>query len=396
MTDVQDIQALVDEILPEVAAIRRALHQMPEIALQETDTAAAIREKLAELDVEVLPPFLETDVVAILRGRADGENVTLRADMDALPMDEQTGAAHASRRPGCMHACGHDGHIAMVLGAAAVLQRLRETFDGSVRFVFQPGEEMAAAGKDLVAAGALRDPEPRAILALHAWQGMPTGVIASRPGPMMGAADFFEVVIHGRGAHASMPERSVDPILTACRVVEALQSVASRRMSPLDPVVVSVCRIHGGSADNIIPDRVALQGTVRYLDPVMLEPIRRAMTQEIEGTCAAAGATCDFSYVHDYVPTINHAEIVALGERVAREALGPDGWRELKRPSMGAEDFAYYLTEHPGAMFYLGMGEDSPPLHSPQFDFNDEALRAGMIFLVAATLEALRTGAAGD
>jgi len=385
----QSIEALVEHVLPEMVRIRHAIHQNPELALQEHDTSALIRQTLDSAAVRTLKPFLETDVVAMVAGRGEGKNVTLRADIDALPLQEKTGLPYQSNRDGMMHACGHDGHTAAVLGAALALNDLKDHFDGSVRFVFQPGEEVVAAGKDLVEKGALLDPPPDAVLALHAWSGLPEGAIASKPAAIMAAADFFRITILGKGAHGSMPEVSIDPILAAARVVEALQSVASRRVSPLDPVVISVCRVCGGTNSNIIPDTAELEGTTRYLAPRTGEEVPGLMEQAIKGACDTVGASYEFSYVKKYVPTINDEEIVAVGRKVTQEVLGPASWIELDEPAMGGEDFSFYITEYPGAMFRLGMGEAAPALHTPRFDFNDNALKPAITFLVSATMELL-------
>jgi len=388
---VAQLPALVAEVLPRVAEVRHRLHQTPELALQETQTAAFIHETLVALGLQPREPLLGTDVIALLEGPGPGPNVTLRADIDALPLQEKTGVPYQSTHSGCMHACGHDGHTAMLLGAAMVLCRLREHLPGSVRFVFQPGEEVVAAGRHLVAKGALRDPEPAAVFALHAWPGYPLGAVCSRPGPMMAAAEFFRIVIRGKGAHGSRPEASVDPILTAARVVEALQSVVSRQISPLESAVVSICRIAAGSNGNIIPDSAELEGTTRSLKAEVGQQLPALMERTIKGVCDSTGASYEFHYSDSYIPTVNHAGMVALGQRVATRWLGPESWVDLPQPCMGGEDFAYYLRDHPGAMFFLGMGETCPSLHSAQFDFCDEALRNGITFLVGAALEALAT-----
>lgn len=388
---IAQVPLLVAEVLPRVVEVRHRLHRIPEMALQETETAALLREAVTALGLRPREALLGTDVIALLEGPHPGPNVTLRADTDALPLQEKTGVPYASTHPGCMHACGHDGHTAMLLGAAMVLCRLRDCLHGSVRFVFQPGEEVVAAGRDLVAKGALRDPEPAAVFALHAWPGYPLGTVCSRPGPMMAAAEFFRIVIRGKGAHGSRPEAGVDPILTAARVVESLQSVVSRQISPLESAVVSVCRFTAGSNGNIIPDSAELEGTTRSLKAEVGRQLPILMERTLKGVCDAMGASYEFHYSDSYIPTVNHAGMVALGQRVATRRLGPDAWIELPQPSMGGEDFAYYLHDYPGAMFFLGMGETCPSLHSPQFDFRDEALRNGVTFLVGAALEALGT-----
>jgi amidohydrolase len=393
MTSTEDIRRrvpdLVEGILPEVTEIRHRLHQAPELALEEHGTAALVRQTLAAVGLEPRRPLLGTDVVAVLQGAHAGPNVTVRADMDALPVQEKTGLPYQSQHDGRMHACGHDGHTAMLLGSVRVLCQLQAELRGSVRFVFQPGEEVVAAGRELVARGALLDPEPAAVLALHAWPGLPVGVICSRPGPLMAAAEFFTITIHGKGAHGSKPDQSVDPILTAARVIEALQSVVSRHVSPLESAVVSICRIGAGTNGNIIPDTAVLEGTLRSLKLEVGQQLPVHMERIIKGICDAMGATYEFACSGAYIPTVNDAGIVALGRRVAEAVLGSEHWLELEQPSMGGEDFAYYIRDYPGAMFFLGMGETCAPLHSPQFDFTDTALRHGIAFTVATVLEAL-------
>jgi len=326
MESVDAVEAQVDRILPDIRQIRHKIHENPELSLREFETAALVRDVLSTTQATLLEPFLSTDVVAILRGDRKGKNVTLRADMDALPLREESGHSYRSRNDGIMHACGHDGHTAMLLGAAMVLNSFTDRFDGSVRFVFQPGEEVVAAGRDLVARGALENPEPDALFALHAWSGIPEGAISSKPGVFLVAADFFSIVIEGRESHGSTPEDSIDPILTAARVVEGLQAIPSRMVSSLDSVVVSVCRISGGTNSNIIPGRVDLEGTVRYLNSETGELIPRYMERIVRGICDAMGATYSFSYSTPYIPTVNHPEIVALGEEVTTARLGPSQW----------------------------------------------------------------------
>jgi amidohydrolase len=387
----QRLKDEIDRILPEIINIRHAIHQNPEIAVKEYKTAELIRKTLKTTDIRLLEPFLVTDVVGILEGRGKGKNVTLRADIDALPMQEITGLPYASQTEGLMHACGHDGHTAMLIGAALVLNRFSNEFSGSVRFVFQPGEEIVAAGKDLVAKGALQDPPPDAVAALHAWPDIGEGVIGSKPGVMMAAADFFKLIIKGRGAHGARPEISIDPVLTAARVVEGLQVVVSRNISVLDPAVLSVCRICGGTNSNVIPDTVELEGTTRYFKPELSQKIAADMERIIKGVCDSMGASYEFSYASPYIPTINHAAIVDVGRKIAAEVLGPEFWQELHNPSMGGEDFSYYIREYPGAMFRIGMGGESAALHNTRFDFNDNALKNGVLFLVAFALDVLST-----
>ncbi len=388
--DLKRLSGEIEKILPLVTEIRRTIHRNPEIALKEFDTAALVRKTLKGTGVNALKPFLETDVVGILKGKKPGKNVTLRADIDALPLQEKTGLPYASKRQGFMHACGHDGHTAMLIGAALILSRMRDEIQGSVRFVFQPGEEIVAAGKNLVEKGALRDPRPDAVFALHAWSGMPLGALAAKPGVMLAASDFFTIRIKGKGAHGSRPEDAIDPILTAARVIESLQAVVSRRFGALDAAVLSVCRMSGGTNANIIPDSAEIEGTTRYLKPQFKQKMLKEIKTIVKGVCDSMGASFELSYVSPYIPTINDEKMVALGKETALDLFGKKNWIDLDAPSMGAEDFSYFIKNHPGAMFRLGMGEKCALLHNPYFDFNDRALRNGILLLVSVTLRVLQ------
>ena len=393
MTDPAHLSALVDQIVPRVRALRHQIHQHPELAREEFETAARVRRVLAPLDLRVLKPYLETDVVALLAGHGPGPCVALRADMDALPLEEKTGLPYRSRIAGRMHACGHDGHTAMLCGAALVLNRLRKSFDGTVRFVFQPGEENVAAGRDLVAAGALDRPAPAAnyALALHGWGGHPIGQIAARPGLAFANAAMFRIDIRGKGAHGSQPHLAVDPLLTGARIVEALQSVPAGGFNPLAPLVVQVTHFEAGHTSNVIPDEAFLEGTVRTLDSRIARAVPGQIRRIANGICSATGAHARVHYTQPYVPLHNNAAVVDRGRRVARNLFGRQGWAEVRDPSMGGEDFAYFLRKRPGALFRLGMGRHSAPGHSPFYDFEDRALRNGILFLVRMTLDILES-----
>lgn len=382
------LKALVDRVCPEVIALRRRLHQHPELAGEEYQTASLVRKTLAGTRIQFHKPFLKTDVVGLLKGRRPGRNVTLRADMDALPLPEKSILAYASKRQGYMHACGHDGHTAMLVGVAKVLSQLSGDFSGTVRFVFQPGEEVVALGRELVARGALANPDPDMIFALHGWPGYPEGAICARNGVIMAAAGFFKLVIQGRGAHGSRPDLAIDPILTGARVVESFAAL-SREVSPFHSATLSVCRFEGGTNGNVIPDTVEIEGTVRFLDPMAGKKLVARMRQLAKGVCASMGATCQFTYVQPYIPTVNHDTAVALGQGVARRLLGSGAWKDVETPSMGGEDFSYYIRKSPGAMFWLGLGEKSHGLHNPHFNFNDRVIRNGILFLAGCALAAL-------
>lgn len=379
------------EILPGIIEFRHALHRIPEMAGAEFETARTIRERLAGLDLEVLPPFLGTDVVAILHGRGPGRNVTLRADIDALRVHEETGAAYASRHDGRMHACGHDGHAAMVMGAAELLASQRDSFDGSVRFVWQPGEENRAMGRDLIEAGALENPRADLVTALHGMPGLPVGVLALRNGAMMASCAHFKVTIRGRGGHSSRPHQAIDPVVAAAAIVVELQSVVSRRIDPQQAAVLSVCRIAGGELANVIPDEVVLEGTARALDMEVAAALETGLREVVEAVSRAHRTRCEIDYRLAYPVTLNAPEPTALARRVIRETVGDERFVELAASSMEAEDFAYYLQRYPGVYVKLGTGENCPALHNSKFDFPDAALAAGIEYLVNFTSAGLIT-----
>ncbi len=386
---------LASGIAPGMVELRHALHRAPETRFKETSTAASIRGELAKLPVTVLPPLLGTDTEAVLEGKGAGRTVLLRADIDALPLPDRTGRPWQSTREGASHACGHDGHVAMLLGAARLLCGMREELAGRVLFVFQPAEEEEGGGKMLIGKGLLeRGPCPAAAFALHGWPGLPVGSVGAGSGTVMAAADRFFVTVKGTGGHGALPHRATDPVLAAAHVVAALQSVVSRSVDPLAPAVVSVCSIHGGHASNVIPDSVTLEGTVRYFDARLRAHIAGRIDAVARDTAAAFGCAHELAYEDGYVPLVNDPAMVALARAVVDRHLGPGAWNDTDPLTMGAEDFAYYLEKVPGAMLRLGLGEAWPRLHTPAFDFNDEAMAAGIAFLAGAALAFCNGGAA--
>jgi amidohydrolase len=383
-----ELRSRVADILPEIVELRHALHCIPETHFQERDTAAAVRHMLATTRLEVLPPLIETDVVALLRGAAPGRCLLLRAELDALPVEEKSGAAWSSSRPGKAHSCGHDGHMAILLGVARVLEGFAGDLSGSVRFVFQPAEEEARGGRALLEKGLLElEPRPDMAFALHGWVGLPVGTLAAAPGAVMAAADRFLIVIRGKGGHAALPHRAVDPIVTAAHAVTALQTVVSRSVDPLEAAVVSVTRIEGGHASNVIPDAVALEGTIRYFDQAQGELLRRRIKGIVAGVCDAGECAHEVKFSDGYAPLVNDAPAVALARAAVTAYLGKDAWAAEHPRTMGAEDFSFYLERVPGALLRLGLGEGWPPLHSAGFDFNDQSLEPGMVALAGLALD---------
>jgi amidohydrolase len=371
------IKALIAALTPEVVAARHHLHQNPELSLHERQTAAFVAERLRALGMdEVRTGVGGHGVVGTLRGAADGPTIALRADMDALPIQEESDLPYKSSSPGVMHACGHDGHTSTLLGTAAALARMRDRIRGSVRFVFQPAEEIVEGARKMCAEGAMDGVD--AVVALHGWNGLDVGQIGVRSGPMMASSDTFQITIKGRGAHAAMPHLSVDPIVVGAQIVTAFQTVVSREIAPTDSVVVTVAKFHAGTADNIIPGTAELEGTVRCLKQPIRETMAECLERIVAGICGAARAEFTFGYRYGVPVTVNHAGVIALIEEVGREMLGEANVVALEAPSMGAEDFSLYLDHAPGAMFRLGVGLDKPPLHTPCYNFGDAPLPVGI------------------
>jgi len=401
--DPKDLRKRVREILPEITEIRRGLHRIPEIKLEERQTSKRIRELVDDTRIELLEPYIGTDVVGLLwgtksdthRDAADrtprsGINVTLRADIDALPIEENSGKSWKSEHSGRAHSCGHDGHMAILIGTLKVLDGLTDLFEGSVRFVFQPAEEEAGGGKMMVDKGLLdTDPKPTAVYALHGWPGIATGTIAAIPGPAMAAQDRFRITVKGKGGHGAVPHRAIDPIVTSAQIVSGLQTIISRSMEPVAAGVVSVCTIHGGTTSNVIPDQVTMEGTTRYFDKKIQSLIRSRMKEIVHGICTAAGAAYSFDYNEGYIPLVNNPDKVSFLKQVVAAYLGEKTWVPDLPQVMGAEDFAFYLDKVPGVFLRLGLGKDSPSLHNAQFDFNDRAIEAGITVMSALALETL-------
>ncbi|NLX21752.1 MAG: amidohydrolase [Phycisphaerae bacterium] len=380
------ITPIVDEILPEVVRLRQDLHAHPELSFQERSTAGKVRAILRELPgVEVSPPIMETDVVAVLDTGRPGRCMGIRADLDALPLDEEASleeVAYRSTVPGVMHACGHDGHTATLVGTAMVLSRLAPQMSGKVKFIFQPGEEEGGGAKTLCAEGVMTNPQVDAIIALHAWPVRSVGTVSLRYGPALASNDPFFVTIRGHGSHGAYPQKGIDPIVASAHIVTALQTVVARNVAPIDAAVVTIGAINAGATTNIIPAECRMQGTLRHLRPEVGELLRRRVREIIEWTARAHGATADLRFEEGYPPVVNDDTMCRLVEEAARDMLGPEGIATDEPPSLGVEDFSYYGQRTPSVMFRLGVRprhmEDYPPLHNPRFNFNDDALSVGI------------------
>ena len=373
MPVIDRIAAMTDEM----TAWRRHLHTHPETAFEEHETAAFVAERLASFGIDVDTGLAGTGVVGTLVA-GDGPAVGLRADIDALHIAEANELDYRSVHPGRMHACGHDDHMAMLLGAARYLAETR-AFPGTVHFIFQPAEENEGGGRAMIEDGLFRQFPVEAVYGMHNWPGMPVGWFGVRPGPMMAAFDIFEIVVDGHGALAAMPHLGVDAIVTGSAIVGALQTIASRATDPLDSAVVSVTRFQAGDTWNVLPDRAVLAGTTRSFRPEVRDSLEPAIRRIAGAIAEAHGATADVHYERRYPPTINDAAETERAAAAAAAVVGADNVERDPRPSMGAEDFAFMLNEVPGAYVWLGNGgrEGGCTLHNPRYDFNDAALPIG-------------------
>ena len=399
-------EALLTEaraLAPDIVALRRAIHAEPELGLHTPLTRDKVRAALAGLPLTWREGASTTGLVATLKGGAGrstaggGRRVLLRGDMDALPMPEETGLAFASQHAGRMHACGHDAHTAMLVGAARLLCARAESLSGEVQFMFQPGEEGHHGARFMLEDG-LIDPLPDAAFALHVMPNAPHGVVGGRAGPLLAAADQLDIVIEGRGGHASMPHHTLDPVPVACELVLAIQSMVTRRFDAHDPVVVTVSRIEAGSAHNVIADRAVLKGTMRSLSPAHRAQLHAAIRQLAEGIAAAHGLAAQVTILEGFPVTICDGRAVDFGARVSRDLFGPQAFLTLPDPIMGAEDFAYVLEQVPGAMFFLGVaheGEDWTAccgIHSTRMMVDETVLPRGAALLAALGERFLATG----
>ena len=378
------------ELLPALRKLRRQLHQNPEYKYEEFATADLVERELSACGVGH-KRLGATGVVALIKGAGRGKTIALRADMDALRLTELTGLAYASRND-CMHACGHDGHTAILIGAAKVLAKVTSKFAGNVKLIFQPAEEGGAGAKQLCDLGVMTGPKVSAVFGLHGFNEKPVGTIGVIEGPMTACADQFYITVTGKGAHGAYPHKSVDPILISARIVEALQGIVAREVNPLSPAVATVGTIHGGTAENIIPRRVEMSGTLRSYDPEVRPQLIDAVKRISRRTAAAAGGKATVRMAKGYPATINDKASVDVVRRAGRAALGAKNVIELTTPTMGAEDFSFYLHHAPGAFFRLGTGDGTgkqAPGHSPYYDFNDKAIAPGVKMFVAIVREIL-------
>jgi hippurate hydrolase len=377
------------EMQEEVSRWRRHLHENPELMFDVHETAKFVADKLRSFGVdEVATGIGRTGVVGIIHGRhGEGQTVGLRSDMDALPLNEITGKPYASKTPGKMHACGHDGHTAMLLGAAQYLAETRN-FKGSVAVIFQPAEEGGGGGREMVKEGMMERFAISEVYGMHNTPGLPVGQFAIRKGPIMAATDEFNITIEGRGGHAAQPHRTIDPVVIGAQLVNALQTIVSRGTDPLDSVVLSVTKFHAGDAHNIIPQKAELAGTVRTLRSEMRDFAEKRLREVAEGVATALGAVARVDYDRNYPVTFNHDQETEFAARTAQSVAGSKAVNLEVAPMMAGEDFSYMLEARPGAFMFIGNGE-SASLHNPAYDFNDDVIPHGISYWVQLAESAL-------
>ncbi|MBP6119034.1 MAG: amidohydrolase [Giesbergeria sp.] len=400
---------VIDSLVTQAAAIaslRRDIHAHPELCFEEVRTADLVASKLTEWGIPIRRGMGTTGVVGIVHGRdggACGRAIGLRADMDALPMQEHNAFEHKSQHAGKMHACGHDGHTAMLLAAAQHFAKERN-FDGTVYLIFQPAEEGGGGAREMINDGLFTQFDMQAVFGMHNWPGMSVGQFAVSPGPVMASSNEFKITIHGKGGHAALPHTTIDPVPIACQMVQAFQTIISRNKKPVDAGVISVTMIHTGEATNVVPESCELQGTVRTFTLEVLDLIEARMREVAEHTCAAHQATCEFEFVRNYPPTVNSAPEAEFARRVMQGIVGEANVL-AQEPTMGAEDFAYMLQVRPGAYCFIangegahrmhGHGEGPCTLHNASYDFNDDLIPLGATYWVRLTEQWLAASPAG-
>ncbi len=397
---------VIDSILTQAASmadLRRDIHAHPELSFREVRTADLVARKLTEWGIPIHRGLATTGVVGIVHGRdggASGRAIGLRADMDALPMQERNTFAHASQHDGKMHACGHDGHTAMLLAAAQHFAKERN-FDGTVYLIFQPAEEGGAGARVMIEEGLFEQFDVQAVFGMHNWPGMAVGQFAASAGPVMASTNEFKITIHGKGGHAALPHTTIDPVPIACQMVQAFQTIISRNKKPVDAGVISVTMMHTGEATNVVPERCELRGTVRSFSMDVLDMMEARMREVAKHTCAAHQATCTFEFRRNYPPTVNTPLEAAFARKVMTGIVGEANVID-QEPTMGAEDFSYMLQARPGAYVFIGNGEgahrmhghgEGPcTLHNPSYDFNDDLIPLGATFWVRLAEEWFEPG----
>lgn len=385
------LMAEAAKIQPELVTLRRQIHSNPELGFLEWETSKLVKEELSSLNLDVTAGIARTGVSAVLMSREAAKTIALRADMDALPIEEQSDVPYKSRNKGVMHACGHDAHVAILLGTARILTLLRDELRVNVKFIFQPCEETDGGAIPMIEQGVLENPRVDGIFGLHVNPYMPAGFVGLKEGVLMAAADRITIEIKGKGGHGAAPHQAVDPIVIAAHVTLALQNIVSRQMDPVEPVVVSVCSINGGHSHNVIPDKVVLIGTVRTIDPNIQKKMPDKIRDIVRGITSAFGADFSFDYQYGYPALANNTKMVEILRQAGHEAVGRQHTLNIAAPSMGAEDFACFSSKVPGAYFFLGARPQNGevyPWHNPRFDIDESVLSIGAGLLAGCVFKA--------
>ena len=388
--ETKKIQKEIKKIEEDIIKLRHRLHQYPEIGYEEYNTAQLIAKTLKKLDLEVNDDIYATGVTGLLKGKENNKTVLLRADMDALAIQEKTDLPYASQKDGVMHACGHDVHSAIVLGAAVVLKELEEQLPGNVKFVFQPAEEQEGGALGMIENGVMENPAVDAALGLHVWGSAKKGTVEIKYDSMMASPDRFFIKIIGEGGHAANPHQCVDPIIIATEVVQEFQNIISRKVEPTEPAVLSVCHIEGGNTHNVIPDEVIIEGTVRTLTEDVRDSIPSLMEKMLTKITEIYGAEYELDYDYSFPPLINNKEMTDLIRNSASKVMGEDKVIEIKKPNLGGEDFSYFAKEVPSSYFYLGIAPSKENVikhHNPHFYVDDDVIADGIAILVQAVFD---------
>lgn len=377
-----EIRPAIVQLQPQLVHWRRRLHQYPELGFKEVLTADFIAEKLSDWGIEYQTQVAKTGIVATIESNQKGKVLAIRADMDALPIQEENEVSYCSKHDGLMHACGHDGHTAIALGIAYYLAHHRDQFQGTVKIIFQPAEEGPGGAKPMIEAGVLKNPDVDAIIGLHLWNNLPLGTMGVREGALMAAVECFKCEIFGKGGHGAMPHQTIDSIMVGAQIVNALQTIVSRNISPIDSAVVTVGTFHSGTALNVIADTAKISGTVRYFNPTLEKYIGERIEAIISGICQSHGAKYHLDYWRLYPPVINHPRITQLVKSVALEVVETPLGVVPECQTMGGEDMSFFLEEIPGCYFFLGSANAQKglnyPHHHPRFDFDEAALSLGV------------------
>ena len=384
------LRGLIEKFEEEVIRIRRDLHKHPEVGFDLERTSSIVSEKLNELGFDVKTNIAKTGVVGLLEGKEDGPTIALRADMDALPVKEKTGLQFASIEDNKMHACGHDGHTAILLGVAMVLSEIKEELNGKVKLIFQPAEEGPGGAKPMIEEGVMKNPGVDAILGLHIWLEIEAGKVGVKEGPLFASIDEVDIDIKGESSHGASPHLGVDAIVVSADLINALQKIVSRNINPIDSAVITIGKINGGYVRNVIADNVRLEATVRSLNPAVRTKLKEEIYKKVDKICSASSADYEIDYRNLYPPLINDKKINGLVKDNAIKVMGEENVIGIKEPTMGGEDFAYFLKEAPGTFFLLGgrneKKEITAPHHNPRFTFDEDIMADGIELMISSVI----------